>query len=188
MGRVAVRILDELVLPFQELQIDDNEYACLKAIVFFDPGTTADFWIVSATFQANNNESPPNNTLALCKHPPAFICPQMLKVSVTLERSSGCDTRSRSAWKTTSTTGSTTPGDASGSCSCCCRRYRASPGRWSNRSSLSNSSAWPRSTTCCRKCSSEVSSLEPCATDQLLPIVRVLQQKKKNFAAKKANR
>lgn len=38
-GRVAVRILDELVLPFQELQIDDNEYACLKAIVFFDPGT-----------------------------------------------------------------------------------------------------------------------------------------------------
>lgn len=41
-GRVAVRILDELVLPFQELQIDDNEYACLKAIVFFDPGTGAD--------------------------------------------------------------------------------------------------------------------------------------------------
>lgn len=36
---MAVRILDELVLPFQELQIDDNEYACLKAIVFFDPGT-----------------------------------------------------------------------------------------------------------------------------------------------------
>lgn len=37
-SRVAVRILDELVLPFQDLQIDDNEYACLKAIVFFDPG------------------------------------------------------------------------------------------------------------------------------------------------------
>ncbi|MGH0152438.1 UNVERIFIED_CONTAM: hypothetical protein FKN15_059120 [Acipenser sinensis] len=36
-NRVAVRILDELVLPFQELQMDDNEYACLKAIVFFDP-------------------------------------------------------------------------------------------------------------------------------------------------------
>uniref|UniRef100_A0A674NCH3 Hepatocyte nuclear factor 4, alpha n=1 Tax=Takifugu rubripes TaxID=31033 RepID=A0A674NCH3_TAKRU len=29
--------LISLVLPFQELQIDDNEYACLKAIVFFDP-------------------------------------------------------------------------------------------------------------------------------------------------------
>ncbi|XP_043945956.1 hepatocyte nuclear factor 4-alpha isoform X2 [Protopterus annectens] len=36
-SRVAVRILDELIQPFQELQIDDNEYACLKAIVFFDP-------------------------------------------------------------------------------------------------------------------------------------------------------
>uniref|UniRef100_A0A4X1TVU8 Hepatocyte nuclear factor 4 alpha n=1 Tax=Sus scrofa TaxID=9823 RepID=A0A4X1TVU8_PIG len=37
MNRVSVRILDELVLPFQELQVDDNEYACLKAIIFFDP-------------------------------------------------------------------------------------------------------------------------------------------------------
>ncbi|XP_030071527.1 hepatocyte nuclear factor 4-gamma [Microcaecilia unicolor] len=36
-SRVANRILDELVRPFQEIQIDDNEYACLKAIVFFDP-------------------------------------------------------------------------------------------------------------------------------------------------------
>uniref|UniRef100_A0A4W3IRH7 Hepatocyte nuclear factor 4, alpha n=1 Tax=Callorhinchus milii TaxID=7868 RepID=A0A4W3IRH7_CALMI len=36
-SRVATRILDELVQTFQELQIDDNEYACLKAIVFFDP-------------------------------------------------------------------------------------------------------------------------------------------------------
>ncbi|MBN3319967.1 HNF4A factor, partial [Atractosteus spatula] len=35
--RVANRILDELVTPFQEIQIDDNEYASLKAIVFFDP-------------------------------------------------------------------------------------------------------------------------------------------------------
>lgn len=36
--RVANRILDELVQPFQDIQIDDNEYAALKAIVFFDPG------------------------------------------------------------------------------------------------------------------------------------------------------
>uniref|UniRef100_A0A3P9PPY9 Hepatocyte nuclear factor 4, gamma n=1 Tax=Poecilia reticulata TaxID=8081 RepID=A0A3P9PPY9_POERE len=35
--RVASRILDELVQPFQDIQIDDNEYAALKAIVFFDP-------------------------------------------------------------------------------------------------------------------------------------------------------
>ncbi|EHB18370.1 Hepatocyte nuclear factor 4-gamma [Heterocephalus glaber] len=30
-------VLDELIRPFQEIQIDDNEHACLKAIVFFDP-------------------------------------------------------------------------------------------------------------------------------------------------------
>nr|XP_021520055.1 hepatocyte nuclear factor 4-gamma [Meriones unguiculatus] len=36
-SRVANRVLDELVRPFQEIQVDDNEYACLKAIVFFDP-------------------------------------------------------------------------------------------------------------------------------------------------------
>ncbi|XP_044126203.1 hepatocyte nuclear factor 4-beta-like isoform X1 [Bufo gargarizans] len=36
-ARVAVRILDELVKPLREILIDDNEYACLKAIIFFDP-------------------------------------------------------------------------------------------------------------------------------------------------------
>lgn len=37
--RIANRVLDELVQPFQGIQIDDNEYAALKAIVFFDPGS-----------------------------------------------------------------------------------------------------------------------------------------------------
>ncbi|XP_076808737.1 hepatocyte nuclear factor 4-gamma-like isoform X2 [Clavelina lepadiformis] len=36
-NRVAVRILDELIRPLNDLALDDNEYACLKAIVFFDP-------------------------------------------------------------------------------------------------------------------------------------------------------
>ncbi|NP_001081539.1 hepatocyte nuclear factor 4-beta [Xenopus laevis] len=36
-ARVACRILDELVKPLREIQIDDNEYVCLKAIIFFDP-------------------------------------------------------------------------------------------------------------------------------------------------------
>ncbi|XP_048859365.1 hepatocyte nuclear factor 4-gamma isoform X1 [Brienomyrus brachyistius] len=36
-SRVANRVLDELVAPFQDIQVDDNEYAALKAIVFFDP-------------------------------------------------------------------------------------------------------------------------------------------------------
>ncbi|XP_033754012.1 hepatocyte nuclear factor 4-gamma-like isoform X1 [Pecten maximus] len=37
MGRVASRILDELTGPLREVQIDDSEFACMKAIVFFDP-------------------------------------------------------------------------------------------------------------------------------------------------------
>ncbi|XP_022344751.2 hepatocyte nuclear factor 4-gamma-like isoform X2 [Crassostrea virginica] len=36
-GRVASRILDELVQPMKDVQMDDSEFACLKAIVFFDP-------------------------------------------------------------------------------------------------------------------------------------------------------
>lgn len=39
LSRVACRVLDELVQPFQDIQIDENEYAALKAIVFFDPGS-----------------------------------------------------------------------------------------------------------------------------------------------------
>ncbi|XP_066262715.1 hepatocyte nuclear factor 4-gamma isoform X2 [Euwallacea similis] len=35
--RVGSRIMDELVKPMTEVQIDDTEFACLKAIVFFDP-------------------------------------------------------------------------------------------------------------------------------------------------------
>ena len=37
-ARIAGRVLDELVRPLREVQIDDSEFACLKAIVFFDPG------------------------------------------------------------------------------------------------------------------------------------------------------
>uniref|UniRef100_A0A0B7ANU6 Uncharacterized protein n=1 Tax=Arion vulgaris TaxID=1028688 RepID=A0A0B7ANU6_9EUPU len=36
-GHVASRILDEIVAPMREIQVDDSEYACLKALVFFDP-------------------------------------------------------------------------------------------------------------------------------------------------------
>ncbi|XP_066440255.1 hepatocyte nuclear factor 4-beta-like [Eleutherodactylus coqui] len=36
-ARVAVRILEELVKPLRDIQIDEQEYACLKAIIFFDP-------------------------------------------------------------------------------------------------------------------------------------------------------
>ncbi|KAE9526172.1 hypothetical protein AGLY_013803 [Aphis glycines] len=36
-SRVGSRVLDELVKPLNDVQIDDTEFACLKAIVFFDP-------------------------------------------------------------------------------------------------------------------------------------------------------
>lgn len=36
--RIAARILDELVQPLRNLTVDDTEYGCLKAVVFFNPG------------------------------------------------------------------------------------------------------------------------------------------------------
>jgi nuclear factor 4 len=38
LSRAAGRILDEIVKPLKDIQLDDKEYACLKAIVFFDNG------------------------------------------------------------------------------------------------------------------------------------------------------
>lgn len=38
LSRAAGRILDELVKPLKDNQLDEKEYACLKAIVFFDNG------------------------------------------------------------------------------------------------------------------------------------------------------
>ena len=37
-SRVANKVLDEVVRPLKETQIDDSEFSCLKSIVFFDPG------------------------------------------------------------------------------------------------------------------------------------------------------
>jgi nuclear factor 4 len=34
---IGVRIMNEIVSPFRDISVDDTEYACLKAIVFFDP-------------------------------------------------------------------------------------------------------------------------------------------------------
>lgn len=36
--RIAIKVIDEIVKPMIELDVDDTEYACLKAIVFFNPG------------------------------------------------------------------------------------------------------------------------------------------------------
>lgn len=42
-NQVAIRVLDELVQPLKDIQMDDKEFACLKAIVFFDPGKILNF-------------------------------------------------------------------------------------------------------------------------------------------------
>lgn len=34
---VTERILDELVNPLKELGLDETEFACLKALIFFNP-------------------------------------------------------------------------------------------------------------------------------------------------------
>ena len=38
-NRLVTRVLDELVIPLQHIHLDNSEFACLKAIVFFNPGT-----------------------------------------------------------------------------------------------------------------------------------------------------
>lgn len=35
--RIAIKVIDEIVKPMMELDVDDTEYACLKALVFFNP-------------------------------------------------------------------------------------------------------------------------------------------------------
>jgi hypothetical protein len=37
-SKVTAMILDLIVRPLREIQINDHEFSCLKAIVFFDPG------------------------------------------------------------------------------------------------------------------------------------------------------
>ncbi|XP_058791033.1 transcription factor HNF-4 homolog isoform X2 [Phymastichus coffea] len=41
-GKIGSRIINEIVQPLNEVQIDDAEFACLKSIVFFDPNNDAD--------------------------------------------------------------------------------------------------------------------------------------------------
>ena len=39
MSKTSGRIIDEIIQPMRDVQIDDTEFSCLKAVVFFDPGT-----------------------------------------------------------------------------------------------------------------------------------------------------
>lgn len=38
-AKIAARVLDEIVQPLRDVQVDDTEFACLRTIVFFDPGS-----------------------------------------------------------------------------------------------------------------------------------------------------
>ena len=40
--QVGNRILDEIVAVMRDVRMDDSEFACLKAIVFFDPSKVFD--------------------------------------------------------------------------------------------------------------------------------------------------
>lgn len=44
-SKVAGKVLDLIVRPLREIQINDHEFSCLKAIVFFDPGNLEIFEI-----------------------------------------------------------------------------------------------------------------------------------------------
>jgi hypothetical protein len=63
--RAAGRILDEIVRPLKEIQLDEKEYTCLKAIVFFDNGqyesmcTRIDEHVVFDFIQDNKSLSDP---------------------------------------------------------------------------------------------------------------------------------
>lgn len=36
-SKIGARIIDELVLAMKDVNIDDSELSCIKALVFFDP-------------------------------------------------------------------------------------------------------------------------------------------------------
>ncbi|KZC04468.1 Transcription factor HNF-4 like protein [Dufourea novaeangliae] len=62
-SKVGVRVMDELVKPLNEVQIDDTEFACLKAIVFFDPkvvtnSTSMDNIATGYSLSSNDNSLP----------------------------------------------------------------------------------------------------------------------------------
>lgn len=47
MSKIGARIIDELVSAMKEIQLDDEELACIKALVFFDPSKFILSWLVT---------------------------------------------------------------------------------------------------------------------------------------------
>lgn len=48
---IGERIMDELINPMREIRVDDTEFACLKAIMFFDPRIFL-LYVLYKTFRA----------------------------------------------------------------------------------------------------------------------------------------
>lgn len=53
-SKVGIRVMDELVKPLNDVQIDDTEFACLKALVFFDPSTNPNFHFTNQKITKNS--------------------------------------------------------------------------------------------------------------------------------------
>lgn len=51
MSHICARVIDEIVKPLQEVEIDDSEFACLKGIIFFDPGKIIPLFFFTRSFQ-----------------------------------------------------------------------------------------------------------------------------------------
>jgi hypothetical protein len=47
-SKIGARIIDELVSSMKEINLDDEEMACIKALVFFDPSM-----LLNLTFENN---------------------------------------------------------------------------------------------------------------------------------------
>lgn len=46
-SKIGARIIDELVLAMKDVNIDDSELSCIKALVFFDPSEYYLFFIIN---------------------------------------------------------------------------------------------------------------------------------------------
>ena len=55
--RIVIKVIDEIVKPMVELDVDETEYACLKAIVFFNPGIMIKYLLCSIAAPALDFDS-----------------------------------------------------------------------------------------------------------------------------------
>lgn len=54
LSKIGSRIIDELVSAMKDIQLDDEELACIKALVFFDPSNLNDLIFHSINSKFND--------------------------------------------------------------------------------------------------------------------------------------